>query len=443
MPINIAPIVSASQFPGLNVLEDRSREGAGISSLGRSISDALRTVGQQKREDQLLQDQLDRVEEEKQAQLLITQDKDDEAKFGLGLDAIRNIGGGKTAQDRSNNFQRQKKQLAQMAQQFSGDDLAIFQDLLDIEDPDQLNVRLTQEVLSSGDAQESLAQVQKQLISQETFTTIFDELGNPTGQQGNLSGKVIADPRAPSDPQFALGTGDMAGFVINKGTGEVTEVAPQIRANLDAEAQRIAAAEGMLDTKDFLGVNKEITAITKPVIEIHAAAQSLAALEENSSPAAQIAAVFKFMKALDPTSTVRESELGLVYSAEGAAQGMANKLNQILGEGALSGPGFLDLVNTSNILANSAVDATNRTVANFIQPFADKVTPEQAANLQARVPQRLGSEAPPTPTVLNQTTPEALATDPTLRQQALNEALQNGTIVLDPDTGLYRATGAQ
>ena len=93
------------------------------------------------------------------------------------------------------------------------------------------------------------------------------------------------------------------------------------------------------------------------------------------------------MKALDPTSTVRESELGMVYSAEGAAQGLANRVNQLMGEGGLSASGFADLISTSEALANSAIGASTETVGKYLDVMRPNMTPRQYDKLIGRVPQ--------------------------------------------------------
>lgn len=187
--------------------------------------------------------------------------------------------------------------------------------------------------------------------------------------------------------KFSMGSGRMAGYSFDPTTGAFS-MEPGLRVQLEKDAARLAGKE-KFKAKDVAGINDKVTALTKDVGAMVAASKSLEKLRESSTPAAQVAAVFMFMKALDPTSTVRESELGLIYSAEGAAQGMANRLTKLLGEGQLSTEGFLDLVNTSKDLANSAIDSSAIEVNKYLAVLEDNLTKKQLDSLLARVPERL------------------------------------------------------
>lgn len=213
-------------------------------------------------------------------------------------------------------------------------------------------------------------------------------------KQRALQGLAIYDPQAAKaymevnkvkKPEFKMGTGDMAGYVFNPSTGEFT-IDATLKAQLNADAADLAAKE-RLDAKQVAGVNDKVTGLTKDVLSIHGAAASLDVLKGSSSPAAKIAAVFKFMKALDPTSTVRESELGMIYSAEGAAQGLANQVNKLLGEGAISEAGFQDIVSTSKLLANSAITTSRQGVDDYLSVIQDNLSPKQFEKMNARVPE--------------------------------------------------------
>jgi len=212
-----------------------------------------------------------------------------------------------------------------------------------------------------------------------------------------LAGLAIEDPAAAkawmestgyeakkAEKKFQQGTGIMTGYSFDPATGKFSIDADMQQA-LQADATKLAAME-KLDAKAVSGVNDKVTALTKDVRGIHAAAKSLEGLKKSSSAAAKVAAVFKFMKALDPTSTVRESELGMVYSAEGAAQGLANKLTKLLGEGAISDAGFKDLVDTSKNMSNSAVESSRTGVTGYLNVIRDNLSPKQFKNMNDRVP---------------------------------------------------------
>ena len=151
-----------------------------------------------------------------------------------------------------------------------------------------------------------------------------------------------------------------------------------------------AAAEGVtLDAKGRQSVNKDITGFTKGTMSIYDAAKSLSSLQASSSPASKLAAVFKFMKALDPTSAVKEDEQGQVYAATGAASALAGQLNSLLGQGKLSNAGFSDLVNTSNIMANSALQSTTNQVTGYLDTFGNTLPQKFTESLYGRIPNQL------------------------------------------------------
>jgi hypothetical protein len=204
--------------------------------------------------------------------------------------------------------------------------------------------------------------------------------------------KQYRDSVAKGQDKFKMGTGKMSGFVFNENTGEYS-IDPDIKAAMDAEKSELASKEGMLGGKDIAGINDKVTALTKDVRFIANAASSLEALKDNPSPAAKLAAVFKFMKANDPTSVVREGEQGQVYAAEGAAKQLAGKINALLGEGALTDTGFADLVNTAKIMTNSAIDSANAEVGGYLDVLSDKMPARDVARMQARVPEYLELES--------------------------------------------------
>ena len=63
-----------------------------------------------------------------------------------------------------------------------------------------------------------------------------------------------------------------------------------------------------LKPSDVKGINKDVTLLVEPWKGVYKAAKDLDRLGKVKSAPAQMAMVFKYMKALDPTSVVRESE---------------------------------------------------------------------------------------------------------------------------------------
>lgn len=186
-----------------------------------------------------------------------------------------------------------------------------------------------------------------------------------------------------------MGTGEMAGYVFDPTTGSFS-IDPKIKETLAAKAKAEKAAadsEGrVVDAKTRQGINKDVTALTKDTKFIYNAANDLEKLKGSSSAASKLAAVFKFMKALDPTSVVRESEQGQVYSAQGGAAQIAGMLNNLVGEGKLTDAGFADIVNTSKVLAKSAVSASGEELKTYLDTYEDTLPESFKASLISRLP---------------------------------------------------------
>ncbi len=185
--------------------------------------------------------------------------------------------------------------------------------------------------------------------------------------------------------QYKQGTGVMSGYSYDPDTGNFS-INPEVKASLEAKAAEKAAKGVKLGAKDRQSINKDVTSLIGDTVAIHKAAQSLKGLKKSSSPAAKLAAVFAFMKSLDPTSVVRESEQGQVYAASGAAEQLAGKINSMMGEGELSDAGFDDLVATAENLANSAVNASSKEVSNYLETYEDTIPDPFKASLLKRLP---------------------------------------------------------
>jgi hypothetical protein len=188
-------------------------------------------------------------------------------------------------------------------------------------------------------------------------------------------------------------------------------ISPAQQAQLDLDKQRIGLQreglglqrEGLeidrlkatqkatpkpLDASDIKGISQDVSTLLKETNLVHRAAKSLEALEDRGSPLSQTAAVFQFMKSLDPTSAVRETEQGQVYDAQGAASGIAAKLNKLIGEGGLTKEGFKDIVDTSKALANSAIDASERQIGDYLTPYGETIPENFKSSISKRVPSR-------------------------------------------------------
>lgn len=204
--------------------------------------------------------------------------------------------------------------------------------------------------------------------------------------------KVQADTMGGAAQQkpFQMGENGLV-FNPNTGTFSIDETA---KAALEKKAADKAAEGVKLGVKDIQGINKDVSALTSDVKGISNAAKTLGGLKESSSPAAKLAAVFAFMKSIDPTSVVRESEQGQVYSAQGAAKQLTGKLNALLGEGELSAEGFQDLVDTAELMANSAIKSSSDEITSYLDVYGDTLPEDFKGKIINRVPKMFGDNKP-------------------------------------------------
>lgn len=190
---------------------------------------------------------------------------------------------------------------------------------------------------------------------------------------------------AQGPPKFSQSTNkDMPGWSFNESTGAYS-LDPGYQQFLESDAGRLASKE-MLGAKDVSGINDKVTGLVKEAVQIRSAALDLEALASDASQPAVIAAIFKFMKALDPTSAVRENEVHMIEGAEGAAQGIANMYNRLMGQGGMSAEGFAEIVRTAKTLSNSSASASADSVNSYTEVMADNLLPKQLANMRKRVP---------------------------------------------------------
>lgn len=197
------------------------------------------------------------------------------------------------------------------------------------------------------------------------------------GLDNGLIKRQAAAKRAPKQK----GEGGLV-FDPNTGTYSIDELAKNRFDELNAKKQ----AGGSFSFKDRQGLNKDITSITKEAVKIKTAASELIGLKKRGTAASKLGAVFKFMKSLDPTSVVRETEQGQVYAAAGAGAQLAGMLNGILGQGKLTDKGFNDLVSTAKNIANSNLSSTQITVDNLLGTFEDTLTTKFKDLIKLRVP---------------------------------------------------------
>tara|TARA_R110002050_G_scaffold297502_1_gene459055 strand:- start:153 stop:902 length:750 start_codon:yes stop_codon:yes gene_type:complete len=199
---------------------------------------------------------------------------------------------------------------------------------------------------------------------------------------GNVKGVDYANTffGGGSDEKKEQGKGAMEGYSFNTSTGEFS-ISDDIKSKIE-----LAKASGKIDLKDKITLNKELTNLVKGTVGVHAAANSLVALKSTSSATDKLAAIFKFMKSLDPTSVVREGEQQMAVATGGAADSMVGYVNSLLGDGKLSDTAFANMVSTAKNLSNSAVSASGKEVDDYLTTFGDDLPQGFKKSLRGRVP---------------------------------------------------------
>lgn len=105
-----------------------------------------------------------------------------------------------------------------------------------------------------------------------------------------------------------------------------------------------------LQQSQYTDINNEINTAVKTDIGVIGSFKNIeqtASLAKAGNPASQISLVFSYMKALDPTSTVREGEFATVQNAAGVPEQVRNQYNKVM-----SG-NFLTANQVDNIVAEA------------------------------------------------------------------------------------------
>lgn len=108
-----------------------------------------------------------------------------------------------------------------------------------------------------------------------------------------------------------------------------------------------------LQQSQYTDINNEINSAVKNdlgVISSYKNIEQTATLAKQGNPASQISLVFSYMKALDPTSTVREGEFATVQNAAGVPEQIRNQYNKVMSGNFL----------TSNQIDNIVAEAKGR-----------------------------------------------------------------------------------
>jgi hypothetical protein len=228
---------------------------------------------------------------------------------------------------------------------------------------------------------------------------------------------------------LAKKTGDRAISTPKLGEGQSTVDGVRI----DAEGNVIygdANAPPKLEIKDKNDLNKIVTPLIKDTVSIYQTARDVEKLGGNMSGPASIAVVFKFMKALDPTSVVREGEFATAQNSSGVDDKISNVYNKLLRGEILTADQVKQFVVTSKNLANSSITGSNQQVDDLLATYGDSLPSGFKSSMMNRIPKqfKMGKQSAqnkPTGGSVFDGTPLAENAPPQLlnREQPTQEAL--------------------
>lgn len=184
-------------------------------------------------------------------------------------------------------------------------------------------------------------------------------------------------------------------LVFDPNTGTYS-VDPKAQAYLKKKAeQKVKQAEfkagkkKALTVNDIKGINSDVSKIIKEPEQIINTTKQLVNIKKTGSAADKLAAVFKFMKTLDPDSAVMEGEQRIARSTGGAFDSMVNKINAAFGEGQISDDVFNQFVNTATTLANTTHESSTTALNEYLDTYGDFLTPKQYKQYTERLPKAL------------------------------------------------------
>lgn len=190
------------------------------------------------------------------------------------------------------------------------------------------------------------------------------------------------------------------GLVFDPNTGTFT-IDPVAKARFDELAKKSVAAGG-LDFKDRQSLNKDVTSILKDTTSINKTAKDLSKLGKLGTGPASIALVFKFMKALDPTSVVREGEFATAEKSAGVPEAIRNTYNRLVSGERLGDVQIKQFINTAQSLSNSAVSSSRDELRTFLDTFEDTLPSTFRQKVEKRIPDLF--DLPEQPTITTTTT---------------------------------------
>lgn len=208
------------------------------------------------------------------------------------------------------------------------------------------------------------------------------------------------------------------GLVFNPNTGTFS-VDPVAKQRLEQVAEQ-ASATGKLEFKDRQSLNKDVTGIIKNTVGIANTAKDLGKLSKIKSGPSSIALVFKFMKALDPNSVVREGEFATAQNSAGIPESISNIYNKLMKGERLGDVQIGQFVETAEALADEAIESSNQEVGSLLNTFGDTIDDKFKSNIMGRIPKRFKKKEEP-------------GQKPATEQPA--QEIPEGTVIVNKSTG--------
>jgi hypothetical protein len=194
-------------------------------------------------------------------------------------------------------------------------------------------------------------------------------------------------PKAQDSRQKAEG-----GMVFNPNDGTYS-VDPVAKQRLDQIAAKKASG-ATLDLKDKQSINKDITGFLKDTTLIYDTAKALGGLQKIPSGPAALAVVFKFMKALDPTSVVREGEQASAEQSAGVPAAVRNFYNKLASGEKLGTEQIQQFVDTAQGLSNSAINSSNEQITSYLNTYGDSLPARFSKSIMGRIPKSFEERSP-------------------------------------------------
>jgi hypothetical protein len=222
-----------------------------------------------------------------------------------------------------------------------------------------------------------------------------EDIKRLTGIMSDLDQRAVLEGFLPEMAQPAQKK------LIETKDGRATFLNPDMTVSEEAVFGAVQDAPEKIKFTDLRAVNNDVGALVAEANKIRASAAGLDKLSKTKSNSDQLAAVFTFMKALDPSSVVRETEQDMLKKSGGVADSMVVYFNRLMNGDTLPPALFDEMVLTAKRLANQRIEDSSTAATSYLAGFGDKIPQKQRGELMGRVPAMFAmNEAPATLEVL-------------------------------------------